>query len=212
MRCGGMSRTNRRFQGCAYTSHTGYLSRPLFSNSCGYSIGTRPSITAFLERISTLFNTVRIKIQVPRRWNIRAGQYINMRLSGVGCRELLESHLFMIVSWAMDASLTSKLTTVHLLVEPRDRFANRLLRYAKRSSEGTRYLVLYSGPHGIPTLMKEYKTVLMIATGFGIAAVLLHLQELLDGDERCEVVTRRVHIVWQLKGEVMRPYLVKDER
>ena len=162
--------------------------------------------------IDIIRDTIRIKIQVPRRWNIRAGQYINIRLPGVGCRDLLESHPFMIVSWAMDASSTPKLTTVHLLVEPRDRFAHRLLRYAKRSSEGIRYLVLYSGPHGIPTPMKEYETVLMVATGFGIAAVLLHLQELLDGDERCEVVTRRVHVVWQLKGEVMRLYLVEDER
>ena len=154
--------------------------------------------------IDVIRDTIRIKIQVPRRWNFRAGQYINIRLPGVGCRALLESHLFMIVSWAVDASSTPKLTTVHLLVEPRDRFTHRLLRYAKRSSEGTRHLVLYSGPHGTPTSTKEYDTVLLIATGFGIAAVLPHLKELLDRDERCEVVTRRVHVVWQLKGEGMR--------
>ena len=118
----------------------------------------------------------------------------------------------MIVSWAVDASSTPKLTTVHLLVEPRDRFTHRLLRYAKRSSEGTRHLVLYSGPHGTPTSTKEYDTVLLIATGFGIAAVLPHLKELLDRDERWEVVTRRVHVVWQLKGEGMRLYLVEDKR
>ena len=117
----------------------------------------------------------------------------------------------MIVSWAVDASSTPKFTTVHLLVDPRDRFTHRLLRYGKRSSEGTRHLVLYSGPHGTPTSTKEYDTVLLIATGFGIAAVLPHLKELLDRDERCEVVTRRVHVVWQLKGEGMRLYLVEDE-
>ena len=118
----------------------------------------------------------------------------------------------MIVSWAVDASSTPKLTTVHLLVKPQDRFTHRLLRYGKRSSEGTRHLVLYSGSHGIHTSIKEYETVLLIATGFGIAAVLPHLKELLDRDERCEVVTRRVHVVWQLKGEGMRLYLVEDER
>ena len=52
--------------------------------------------------------------------------------------------------------------------------------------------------------MKEYGTVLLIATGFGIAAILPHLKELLEGYERCEVVTRRIHVVWQLKGEGLR--------
>ena len=165
----------------------------------------------FRANFDIVCDAIRIKIRVSRPWNIRAGHYINIRLSGVGCRTLLESHPFRVVSWVVDTSSKPKLTTVHLLVEPRDGFIPRLLRYAKRSSEGTRHLVLYSGPHGTPTSMKEYDTVLLIATGFGIAAILPHLKELLDGYGRCEVVTRRVHVVWQLKGEGMRLYLIEDE-
>ncbi len=59
--------------------------------------------------------------------------------------------------------------------------------------------------------MKEYGTVLLIATGFGIAAILPHLKELLEGYERCEVVTRRIHVVWQLKGEGLRVDRQEDE-
>lgn len=99
----------------------------------------------------------------------------------------------------MEKSWKPKLTTVELLVEPRDGFTHRLHRYADTCSNETKHLVLYSGPHGAPTSMKEYGTVLMIATGFGIAAILPHLKELVDGNKRCEVVTRRIHLVWQLK-------------
>lgn len=116
----------------------------------------------------------------------------------------------MIVSWAVDASWKPELTTVYLLVEPRDGFTHRLLGYAKRSSENAKHLVLYSGSHGSPTSMKEYGTVLLIATGFGIVAILPHLKELLDGYGRCEVITRRIHVVWQLNEEGMRIYLSRS--
>ena len=153
--------------------------------------------------IDIVCDAIRIKIRVPRLWNIRAGHHINIRLPGVGCRTLLESNPFRVVFWVVDTSPKPKLTTVHLLVEPRDGFIPRLLRYAKRSSERTRHLVLYSGLHWTSTSMKEYGTALLIVTGFGIAAILPHLKELLDRYGRCEVVTRRVHVVRQLEGEGM---------
>ena len=162
-------------------------------------------------KLDVALDAIRVEIRVRRPWNIRAGQYINIWLPGVGYRAILESHPFMIISWVVDTSWKPKLTTIHLLVEPRDGFTHRLLRYAKSSSAETKHLVLYTGPHGSPTSMKEYGTVLLIATGFGIAAVLPHLKELLDGYERCEVMTRRIHLVWQLKDEGTRLYLRWNE-
>lgn len=204
---------------CAYSMWRHVTNKLVFPGLCIYiSSGIFVVITAFellwityrnftfhrgfsRAKIAAVRGAIRIKIQVRRPWNIRAGQYVNLWLPGVGYRALLESHPFMIVSWAVDDSWKPKLTTIELLVEPRDGFTHRLLRYASRSSEETKHLVLYSGPHGAPTSMKEYGSVLMIATGFGIAAILPHLKELVDGYERCEVATRRIHVVWQLKGE-----------
>lgn len=42
-------------------------------------------------------------------------------------------------------------------------------------------LALFSGPHGISVLVGEYETVLMVATGFGIAAQLPYLRKLIHG-------------------------------
>lgn len=47
----------------------------------------------------------------------------------------------------------------------------------------------------------------MIATGFGIVAILPYLKELVDGYKRCEVGTRRVHLVWQLNNRGLWLYL-----
>lgn len=47
----------------------------------------------------------------------------------------------------------------------------------------------------------------MVATGFGIAAQLPFLKELIRGFNRSEVRTRNIHLVWRLNdlGEHLRP-------
>lgn len=95
--------------------------------------------------------------------------------------------------------------------KPRDGLTHRLLSYAKRSSDQTGYFELYSGLHESPGSMKDYGTMLLIATGFGIAAILRHLKELVAGYRGCEVVTRGIHVVWQLKGQGIRIYLLEGE-
>jgi hypothetical protein len=40
----------------------------------------------------------------------------------------------------------------------------------------------------------------MIATGFGIAAQLPYVKQLIHGYNNCKARTRRVHLVWQLQS------------
>ncbi|KAH9203059.1 hypothetical protein DL95DRAFT_508823 [Leptodontidium sp. 2 PMI_412] len=44
------------------------------------------------------------------------------------------------------------------------------------------------------------QTVLIVATSFGIAALLSYLRELIHGYQTCKTRTRRVHLVWQLQS------------
>ena len=46
--------------------------------------------------------------------------------------------------------------------------------------------------------MKDYGSVLMVASGFGIVAHLPYLKALLEGYMASRVVTRRIHLVWQV--------------
>ena len=40
---------------------------------------------------------------------------------------------------------------------------------------------MFSGPHGTDVSMDEYESVLIVASGFGIAALLSHLKKLIYG-------------------------------
>ena len=123
--------------------------------------------------VNPVQGAIRMNIEVPRSWKIRGGQYINLWFPTAGFRACVESHPFMIASWNADIDDSdSKLTTVQLLIEPRDGFTRRLLRLAQEHENGSEHLVLYSGPYGSPASMAKYGNVLMIASGFGIAAQL----------------------------------------
>ena len=60
-------------------------------------------------------------------------------------------------------------------------------------------IAFVSGPHGSTTPAGEYGKVVMIASGFGIAAQLPLLKELIQGFNCANVRTRNVHLVWQLQ-------------
>ncbi|KAL2047619.1 hypothetical protein N7G274_000661 [Stereocaulon virgatum] len=72
-----------------------------------------------------------------------------------------------------------------------------------RNSQGSSepaalHLAFFSGPHCSGAPIGDYGKVLMVATGFGIAAQLPFLKELIQGFNRSEVRTRNIHLVWQL--------------
>lgn len=88
-------------------------------------------------------------------------------------------------------------------MEPRRGITRRLLYYSKEAEKAggsiSPCLVLFTGPHGTSTSVGKYETVLMIASGLGIAAQLPYLKKLIYGYNTCRTQTRRVHLVWQLE-------------
>ncbi|KFY66689.1 hypothetical protein V496_01943, partial [Pseudogymnoascus sp. VKM F-4515 (FW-2607)] len=69
------------------------------------------------------------------------------------------------------------------------------------------------GPFGIPHDFGAYGTVIMIATGVGIAGLMPYLKDLISGYNSCEVRTRRILLIWQIQNEgqedAVRPWMVK---
>jgi hypothetical protein len=47
--------------------------------------------------------------------------------------------------------------------------------------------------------MDDCENILMVASGFGIAAHLPYLKQLIYGYNAREVRTRRIHLVWQVR-------------
>ena len=171
-----------------------------FSPRQGYS---RATVTRIEE-------TVRVRIRVSRPLSVRAGQYLNIWMPTLDLRSTVQSHPFMIAAWTERRE--SKTMDLELLVKPKSGFTKTLMAVAKnqldrdgseKSGEeplSDTWMVWYSGPHGSPESIGNYGSVLMIATGFGIASQTSILQELVRGHAKCQVKTRRLHLVWQLES------------
>ncbi len=151
-------------------------------------------------------DTLFIDITVPRAWNVRAGQYVNLWMPFFSLRSMFQSHPYMIVYWTEGTSLS-----LCFLVEAQGGLTRKLFERAyevdsfqmKPGEERQIPLEHFhrawlSGPHGHGAPVGEFGSVLMIATDIGIAAQLPYLKELISGFNHCQVRTRRIHLVWQV--------------
>lgn len=145
---------------------------------------------AFITHID---QTVMIRMTMSRPIEVKAGQYINLWIPSVSFWSFLQSHPFVVTNWA-----DGKQDTLELFIQPRRGLTRELFSHGTLDERGSvPRLALFSGPHGISVPVGEYETVLMVATGFGIAAQLPYLRKLIHGYNNCKARTRRVHLVWQ---------------
>ena len=123
-----------------------------------------------------------------------AGQYINVWIPSVSFWSFLQSHPFVVTNWA-----DGKQDTLELFIQPRRGLTRELFSHGTLNERvSVPRLALFSGPHGTSVPVGEYETVVMVATGFGIAAQLPYLRKLIHGYNTYNARTRRVHLVWQL--------------
>ena len=121
---------------------------------------------------------------------IQAGQYINLWIPSVSFWSFLQSHPFVVTSWAK-----GKQSSLDLFIEPRRGLTRELLSHAGAADSR---LVLFGGPHGISAPVREYETLVMVTSDFGIAAHLPYLKQLIHGYNTRKVRACRIHLVWQL--------------
>lgn len=137
---------------------------------------------------------VKMQLHVTRPVKVEAGQYINLWIPSVSFWSFLQTHPFTVVSWAATAQ-----DTLDLLIEPRRGLTRELLDHAKRGYT-INPIVMFSGPHGIDLAMDKYESVLMVASGFGIAALLPYLKKLIHDYNNRVGRARRIHVVWQIRN------------
>ncbi|KAI9727197.1 MAG: hypothetical protein M1834_008505 [Cirrosporium novae-zelandiae] len=82
------------------------------------------------------------------------------------------------------------------LVQCRKGFTARLLRYRDQLP-----LTIIDGPYGVSHDFGSFGTIIMFATGIGIAGHLPYLKELVHGYNNRVVRTRYIILVWQLDKE-----------
>lgn len=135
-------------------------------------------------------NTIRIRITVSRPIDIKTDQYVNLWIppsAGISFKAILS-----VTNW-----VEGKQDAFELFVQQRRGLTRKLSSHSTLEARNSiPRLALSSGPHGNSIPIGEYETVLMVATGFGIAAQLLHLRRLIYGYQTYKNHTQRVHLVW----------------
>lgn len=134
-------------------------------------------------------------MSLQHRLRIKEGQYINLWMPSISLWSFTQSHPFVVISWAVREQ-----DTLDLFIEPRSGLTRHLLHHAENRPT-IKPRVMFSGPHGRSIAMERYETILMVASGFGIAAQLPYLKRLIHGYNSREVFARRIHLVWQIEDK-----------
>ncbi|KAH7108732.1 hypothetical protein B0J11DRAFT_602113 [Dendryphion nanum] len=176
-----------------------YISASLFLFMCVVQVGSIIYQNGFFRyrlsraEITHEYGAVRLRIQNKKPLKIQAGQYINLWMPSVSLLSVLQSHPFVVISWTEKAQ-----DCLDLFIQPRKGFTRELLSYSGNGPV-TNALVVFSGPHGRSIPMDDCENILMVGSGFGIAAHLPYLKQLIHGYNTREVRARRIHLVWQVR-------------
>lgn len=142
-------------------------------------------------RISYKFGVIRIRLHLSKPLKIEAGQYISLWIPYTSIGSLTQSHPFTVVSWSDKPQ-----SFLDLFIQPRKGFTKNVLNLAQYGD--TTSIAAFSGPHGNIFPMHQYQNILMVATGFGIAAHLAYLKKLINDRRHHDARVRRIHLVWHL--------------
>ncbi len=104
------------------------------------------------------------------------------------------------ISW-WDQDISGKGAHIYLLVKPISGFTQKLLRHS--GSDALKAWV--DGPYGQSKDIGDYGSVLMFATGIGIAAQVPYIKQLLKGFQEYRVRTKSILLIWQLDKESNSP-------
>jgi hypothetical protein len=149
----------------------------------------------FSAHITHEYGAVKVRIQLQKPLDVKAGQAINlwMWMPSVSFWSFLQSHPFVVISWAEKPQ-----DHLDLFIEPRRGLTRELLYHAK-SGHTMNPWVLFNGPYGKSIPIEDCENILIVASGFGIVAHLLYLKQLIHGYNAHEVRARRIHLVWQVQ-------------
>ena len=179
----------------------------LYRNGLFAGRGAPRALVSFTFRKSEengiTITAAQIRLLLPRPVQVEAGQYINLWIPSVGLWSWTQTHPFTVTSWSR-----GRQDIMELLVQPRRGLTADLLHHASLAPESSvALLALFTGPHGTTEDVNKYETALLIASGFGVAAVIPYLKKMIYGYNTCTLQVRRLHLVWQVEsiGECVFP-------
>ena len=170
-----------------------YSSHALFASARIFKAG--PSST----------QVVRLELKLPRTCDFRPGQFVYIRMLTLRNLAILQSHPFYVHSWDEHGVFS-------ILVERKSGFTRNLMGEdaplpqphgipePEGNKKGVRAIV--EGPFGKSLDLTSYRTIILFATGIGIAAQLSHVRRWLkDKQHHFHVPTNNINLFWEIEAE-----------
>ena len=165
-----------------------------WANPWRYSwlIGDEAAITLMAE------NCVKITIPTQMRW--RPGQFVYLRMPGIS---VFDNHPFTVSSLCSEdfpSEYGEMYRDCTLVFRPFGGFTRRVLETAIEKGPYKTYRAYLDGPYGgMQRELAAFDTVVLLAGGSGITAIVSQLLNLIKRMRDGKAVTRKVEVIWALK-------------
>ncbi|KAJ9155451.1 Ferric reductase transmembrane component 7 [Pleurostoma richardsiae] len=141
-----------------------------------------------------------IKITIPTQMRWKPGQYVYLRMPGIS---LFENHPFTVSSLCSDdfpSEYGEQYRDCVLVFRPYGGFTRKVLETAIEKGPFHTYRAFLDGPYGgMRRDLAAFDTVILIAGGSGITALMSQLLNLIKRMRDGKAITKKIVVVWALK-------------
>ncbi|KAF2181279.1 hypothetical protein K469DRAFT_589592 [Zopfia rhizophila CBS 207.26] len=142
--------------------------------------------------IKPMEGAVLVEITPARTWKFEAGQFVYLRLPGVSRTAFVEVHPFFVMWWSRDK--------FELLIESQRGLTASLQHYAQElGSKKSNTMAIIDGPYGKKVDLTRFETVMLFATGIGIAGQLSYLKSLMNIKDKRATSIKRITLFWEIE-------------
>ncbi|KAJ9419916.1 hypothetical protein QL093DRAFT_2375269 [Fusarium oxysporum] len=159
------------------------------------NVSTELISTATIQQVGE--NGIEVRVTMPRPLKFRAGQFVFLSIPRLA---LFQYHPFQIAWEYLSDKSDGGRQVIVIIIQPRHGFTSRL----RLAVPFERYTALVEGPYGNTTKLDQYGTVLLFATGIGIAGQLPYMNEQLRLYREWRTKTRRHVLYWEIEAEEYR--------
>lgn len=148
------------------------------------------STTAVLEIAD---DALKLQITPARPWKVLPGQYVYLTIGTAGLFSPIQRHPFMVASPILSNS-------IEIHIWPRKGFTEKLFRLSPPAAGVYHTCSAWiEGPYGFPLDLRQYGTVMFIASGIGITGHLSYLRNLIEEQDCFDTKTRDVVFIWYME-------------
>ena len=177
--------TNWAYIALSLTLYVVMLLLQIFTVVFKHLVQRRCGARAYLSLLGK--DVVKLTLHMEKAINARPGQFVYIWMAF----SPLQTHPFMVVS-EEDNTLT-------VLVQTQTGFSRKLKSNADFADAKTAYLAWIDGPYGDPPDFGQHQSIILVASGIGVAAHLSTLTELVSGYHDRSVKAKSIKLYWQVE-------------